>query len=408
MITQSDVCADIPSILIRLRALRRLDNHRVLPKLILILGQLPGVQLDVQERYHALRKLELTVVRVAAALALALAPARLGVSSGASGGSAGHSRGPSAPPSLEQRLYSAMALNCVHLLHDLDHGQGFFSDQHAADRTWAIRTAFRFFSRELLYAVKTWRDWPAGAWLALHELFVYLVMRGNVRLHDRGIEPLFQARRHARTPTVTGATTTRPGTSPQPRRGQGQCRGDPHNGQLELAQGVITLLHIQLHTRQLPEDQDEFRQHPMVIESAQSPETDQDGGNIRTHIALGDHWPAPSCHLMCGGDLILCALLALIIIPPTLFSHGVAAPLQNMVLRAQTHMGRPALGGFVTKAHRANSAASRARDRNRHVRCAQHPGLGGKARAHSTSGSLPSTAAPVRLPAACSGPAEAQ
>ncbi len=32
---------------------------------------------------------------------------------------------------------------------------------------------------------------------------------------------------------------------------------------------------------------------------------------------------------------------ALIIIPPTLFSPSVAAPLQNMVLRAQAYMGRP-------------------------------------------------------------------
>ncbi len=44
---------------------------------------------------------------------------------------------------------------------------------------------------------------------------------------------------------------------------------------------------------------------------------------------------------------------ALIIILPTLFSPSVAAPLQNMVLRTQTHMGRPALGGFVINAPRA-------------------------------------------------------
>ncbi len=42
-----------------------------------------------------------------------------------------------------------------------------------------------------------------------------------------------------------------------------------------------------------------------------------------------------------AGALTLSDIRALIIIPPTLFSHGVAAPLQNMVLRAQTHMGRP-------------------------------------------------------------------
>ncbi len=43
----------------------------------------------------------------------------------------------------------------------------------------------------------------------------------------------------------------------------------------------------------------------------------------------------------------------MIIIPPTLFSPCVAAPLQNMVLHAQPHMGRPALGGFVIKAEMA-------------------------------------------------------
>ncbi len=45
-------------------------------------------------------------------------------------------------------------------------------------------------------------------------------------------------------------------------------------------------------------------------------------------------------------------------IPPTLFSPGfspsVAAPLQNILLRAQIHMGRPALGGFVIKAEGIN------------------------------------------------------
>ncbi len=54
--------------------------------------------------------------------------------------------------------------------------------------------------------------------------------------------------------------------------------------------------------------------------------------------------------LALAGQSIGVRLRALIIIPLTLFSPGVAAPLQNMVLRAQTHMGRPSLGGFVIKA----------------------------------------------------------
>ncbi len=42
----------------------------------------------------------------------------------------------------------------------------------------------------------------------------------------------------------------------------------------------------------------------------------------------------------------------MIIIPLTLFSPDVAAPLQNIILRTQTHMGRLALGGFMIEAPR--------------------------------------------------------
>ncbi|AUB81429.1 hypothetical protein [Candidatus Thiodictyon syntrophicum] len=171
--------ADSAPILARLHALRTLDSHRVLPELILILGQLPAAQLEVQARCHALRKLERAVVQVAAVLA----PGPMGAPAGASAQRTTLRGGRRAALSLEQRLYAAMAHNCVHLLHELDHGQGFFSDDHARGRAWAIRVAFRFFSRELLYAVKAGSAWPAGAWLALHELFVYLVMRGSVRPH---------------------------------------------------------------------------------------------------------------------------------------------------------------------------------------------------------------------------------
>ncbi len=42
--------------------------------------------------------------------------------------------------------------------------------------------------------------------------------------------------------------------------------------------------------------------------------------------------------------------MALIIIPSTLFSQDIAAPFQNIVLRAQTHMDRLALDGIMIKA----------------------------------------------------------
>jgi len=162
--------ADIPAVLLRLGALRALDDRQVLPELVLILEQLPHSRLDVQDRFHALRKLQRTVLQVAAAMT----PRRISPRPGGSRHTG---------LSLEQRLYAGMANNCGHLLHELDHGQGFFSEEHAPGRAWAIRIALRFYSRELLYAVKTGRAWPVGAWLALHDLFVYLVMRGSVRLH---------------------------------------------------------------------------------------------------------------------------------------------------------------------------------------------------------------------------------
>ncbi len=68
------------------------------------------------------------------------------------------------------------------------------------------------------------------------------------------------------------------------------------------------------------------------------------------------------CHGLENSTLAFDVEVALIIIPPTLFSPGVAASLQNMVLRAQTHMGLPALGGFVIKAAEVTVKADDIRD----------------------------------------------
>ena len=43
---------------------------------------------------------------------------------------------------------------------------------------------------------------------------------------------------------------------------------------------------------------------------------------------------------------------ALIINPPTSFSPEASDPMQNMALRANTHIGRAVLGGFMIKAPR--------------------------------------------------------
>ncbi len=163
--------AATPSLRQRLARLRTLHQDRVVPELILILEQVPLAELSLPDRLRLLCRLEHAVVRVSAVLA--------------------HNRARSPSPfpgqptslSLEQRLYAAMVRASTHLLRELDHGQGFFSEQHVRGRTWAIRVALRFFSRGVLYAVATGRPWPPGAWQSLHDLFVYLVMRGTVHIH---------------------------------------------------------------------------------------------------------------------------------------------------------------------------------------------------------------------------------
>ena len=56
--------------------------------------------------------------------------------------------------------------------------------------------------------------------------------------------------------------------------------------------------------------------------------------------------PAPQM-ITCGVAMLV---RALIIDPPTPFSPEASDPLQNMALRANTHIDRAVLGGFMIKA----------------------------------------------------------
>jgi hypothetical protein len=81
--------------------------------------------------------------------------------------------------SLEQRLYDAMMCNCKRLLQNMDrvrYGYGEAGERH---RYWAIRNSFRFIGRQVIYAVQHGRPWPKGLWQDLHDLYVYLVVRGQ-------------------------------------------------------------------------------------------------------------------------------------------------------------------------------------------------------------------------------------
>jgi hypothetical protein len=155
----------------RIERFRSLGLSRALTGLILELADLQHATVSAETRYAMLRVLKRAVLHVAAALARTRPTA------------GGPTPGPGPGLSLEQRLYAAMANNCLHLLHELGRGHTGYADSLVQSRQWAVRNAFRFIGREILGAVRTGRLWPAGAWQSLHELFVYLVMRGSVRLH---------------------------------------------------------------------------------------------------------------------------------------------------------------------------------------------------------------------------------
>ena len=157
----------------RIKRFRSLGLSRALTGLILELENLQHTTVSAETRYAMLRVLKRAVLHVAAAL-----PKALSMTRPAAGGPT-----PGPGLSLEQRLYAAMANNCLHLLHELGRGHTGYADSLVQSRQWAVRNAFQFLGRQILGAVRDGRLWPAGAWQSLHELFVYLVMRGSVRLH---------------------------------------------------------------------------------------------------------------------------------------------------------------------------------------------------------------------------------
>jgi hypothetical protein len=140
-----------------------LPLDRAVPELVLRLDRLRTSSLDLETRYRMLRALKGAVLRVASAL-----PKGQPAGGPALGGL-----------SLEQRLYDGMTCNCKRLLQNMDrvrYGYGEAGERH---RYWVIRNDFRFIGRQVIYAVQNDRPWPKGVWQDLHDLYVYLVVRGQ-------------------------------------------------------------------------------------------------------------------------------------------------------------------------------------------------------------------------------------
>lgn len=79
---------------------------------------------------------------------------------------------------LEQRLYRLMFQNLSQTLHQLDRCYFLLDARQARRRHWVIRNLFRFCQRALRYAALWGTRLPANTWRDLHDLFVYLTVRG--------------------------------------------------------------------------------------------------------------------------------------------------------------------------------------------------------------------------------------
>jgi hypothetical protein len=87
----------------------------------------------------------------------------------------------------EQRLDRLMRMNLSRLFQDLDRKRYRCPAATEDNRHWVLRNLFKFTRRQIRDAFLAQRACPAHTWQELHDLFVYLVIRGNVQL-DTGVE----------------------------------------------------------------------------------------------------------------------------------------------------------------------------------------------------------------------------
>jgi hypothetical protein len=154
----------------RLGALGKLPLKQALPGLLLELDRLRTAEIDSDLRVELMQSLKKPVLKAAASLPKPTPGSRTAERIKAGG------------MTLEQRLIHLMIANLRQTLYDYDRAQGSQLLEDDGQRTWLLQQIFRFFGRQLRYAVDWDRPWPAHCWQDLHDLFVYLVVRGSVPL----------------------------------------------------------------------------------------------------------------------------------------------------------------------------------------------------------------------------------
>jgi hypothetical protein len=155
----------------RLDRLGTLPLNEALTRLMLELTRVREARLDAAERVELMHLVKRPVLTAIASLPKPT-PASHPVPRGARG------------MTLEQHLMQLMIENLRQALHDYDRAQGSRLVDDHGQRTWLLQQVFRFFARQLRYAVDWNRPWPVGVWRDLHDVFVYLVGLGSVALHS--------------------------------------------------------------------------------------------------------------------------------------------------------------------------------------------------------------------------------
>ena len=163
---------DVPATIDWMQRLRKLKVSKAVPLLIMRLDRLSRAELDPKAKLGLLHLLKRPVLKMSAVLPRPDPRLPAGGFDATSGLTA------------EQRLDKLMRENLKQLFQSLDRNR-FTSDVATEDnRHWVLRNLFKFTRRQVRYAFMARRDCPANTWQELHDLFVYLVIRGNVRLDD--------------------------------------------------------------------------------------------------------------------------------------------------------------------------------------------------------------------------------
>jgi len=163
---------DVAATIKWLDALRELSISKALPQLIMRLEHLSRQDLDLKVRLDLMRVYKRPVLKAAAALPNPNPRLPFGGFRSDQGLTA------------EQRLDILMRDNLKHLFQDLDRKRYMASAATEENRHWVLLNRFKFLRRQVRYALLARRDCPTHTWQDAHDLFVYLVIRGNVQLNE--------------------------------------------------------------------------------------------------------------------------------------------------------------------------------------------------------------------------------